>query len=63
MAALPYLIMIIVVQSGGRFADFLRSSGAMSTTHVRKLFNTLGRCYNLFERHIVDYKYFSLDGL
>jgi len=66
LAALPYLIMIIVVQSGGRFADFLRSSGAMSTTHVRKLFNTLGFLYQGVFLIVVGYsenKYVALFGL
>eukprot|EP00112_Aurelia_sp_Birch-Aquarium-sp1_P023445 Seg699.7 transcript_id=Seg699.7/GoldUCD/mRNA.D3Y31 product="Vesicular glutamate transporter 2" protein_id=Seg699.7/GoldUCD/D3Y31 len=42
LASLPYLVMIIVVQSGGRLADFLRSSGRLSTTTVRKTFNSAG---------------------
>eukprot|EP00795_Rhopilema_esculentum_P016420 gene16420-7827_t len=42
LSALPYLIMTIVIQLGGQLADFLRSSGRMSTTTVRKLFTAIG---------------------
>ena len=42
MSALPYLAMVIVVQIGGRLADFIRAGGMMSTTAVRKLFNSVG---------------------
>ena len=34
--------MVIVVQCGGRFADFLRVNGYLKTTAVRKIFNTIG---------------------
>ncbi|XP_066917804.1 sialin-like [Clytia hemisphaerica] len=42
LAALPYLAMVIVVQCAGRLADFLRSRNMMSTTAVRKMFNSIG---------------------
>eukprot|EP00795_Rhopilema_esculentum_P016415 gene16415-7820_t len=42
LSALPYLIMTIMIQIGGQLADFLRSSGRMSTTTVRKLFTAIG---------------------
>ncbi|XP_065056209.1 sialin-like isoform X2 [Rhopilema esculentum] len=42
LSALPYLIMTIMIQMGGQLADFLRSSGRMSTTTVRKLFTAIG---------------------
>lgn len=42
LAALPYLVMMIIVQCGGRLADFLRLRKILSTTAVRKTFNTLG---------------------
>ncbi|XP_013392278.1 vesicular glutamate transporter 3 [Lingula anatina] len=38
VAALPYLVMGIVVQVGGHIADFLRRSKKLTTTNVRKLF-------------------------
>lgn len=39
LAALPYLVMGIVVQAGGFLADWLRSQGHLTTTQVRKLCN------------------------
>ncbi|XP_057302082.1 sialin-like [Hydractinia symbiolongicarpus] len=42
ISALPYLAMVIVVQAGGRFADFLRAHQIMRTTVVRKVFNSIG---------------------
>ncbi|GFG28742.1 hypothetical protein Cfor_02989 [Coptotermes formosanus] len=39
MSALPYLVMAIVLQFAGHLADWLRSSGILTTTQVRKLFN------------------------
>ncbi|XP_068081205.1 vesicular glutamate transporter 1 [Anabrus simplex] len=39
LAALPYLVMGIVVQIGGFTADWLRSQGHLTTTQVRKLCN------------------------
>ncbi|XP_021917270.1 vesicular glutamate transporter 2-like isoform X2 [Zootermopsis nevadensis] len=39
LAALPYLVMGVTVQSGGFLADWLRSQGNLTTTQVRKLCN------------------------
>lgn len=41
-AALPHAVMGIIVVVGGQFADYLRASGRMSTTTVRKVFNCGG---------------------
>ncbi|XP_023335696.1 vesicular glutamate transporter 1 isoform X2 [Eurytemora carolleeae] len=42
LAALPHLIMTIIVPLGGQLADYLRRSEILSTTNVRKLFNCGG---------------------
>ena len=42
LSALPHLVMTIIVPFGGRLADYLRSSGLMTTTMVRKVFNCGG---------------------
>lgn len=42
MGALPHLLMTIIVPFGGMLADYLRKSGRMTTTNVRKLFNCGG---------------------
>ena len=42
ISSLPYLAMVIVVQCGGRLADFLRRKNILSTTAVRRVFNTVG---------------------
>lgn len=42
LGALPHLCMSIIVPFGGQLADYLRRSGQMSTTQVRKLFNCGG---------------------
>lgn len=42
IAPLPHIVMSIVVLSSGQIADYLRSTGKMSTIMVRKLFNSLG---------------------
>uniref|UniRef100_A0A915BPQ4 Major facilitator superfamily (MFS) profile domain-containing protein n=1 Tax=Parascaris univalens TaxID=6257 RepID=A0A915BPQ4_PARUN len=42
IGSLPHILMSIVVLSSGQIADHLRSTGKMSTTAVRKLFNSLG---------------------
>lgn len=42
LGALPHLLMTIIVPFGGMLADFLRKSGILSTTTVRKLFNCGG---------------------
>ncbi|XP_037040473.1 vesicular glutamate transporter 3-like [Bradysia coprophila] len=42
VGALPYLSMAIIIPFGGVMADYLRKSGAMTTTGVRKLFNCGG---------------------
>lgn len=34
MSALPYLVMAIVLQFAGHLADWLRSSGILTTTQV-----------------------------
>ncbi|XP_065056228.1 vesicular glutamate transporter 2.1-like isoform X3 [Rhopilema esculentum] len=55
LAALPYLIMTLVVQTGGQLADFLRSSGRMSTTTVRKLFTAFGFMFQSVFMIVVGY--------
>ncbi|CAJ0581211.1 unnamed protein product, partial [Mesorhabditis spiculigera] len=42
IAALPHLVMGIVVLLGGQLADYLRSNKILSTTAVRKIFNCGG---------------------
>jgi ACS family sodium-dependent inorganic phosphate cotransporter-like MFS transporter 6/7/8 len=42
-AALPHAVMGVIVVCGGQLADRLRSSGKMSTTTVRKVFNCGGK--------------------
>ncbi|OZC09480.1 hypothetical protein X798_03437 [Onchocerca flexuosa] len=42
ISSLPHGLMSIVVLASGQIADYLRSTGKMSTQTVRKLFNTLG---------------------
>ncbi|XP_032230700.2 sialin [Nematostella vectensis] len=42
ISALPYLIMSIFVQLGGHLADCLRRKQILTTTAVRKTFNTVG---------------------
>jgi ACS family sodium-dependent inorganic phosphate cotransporter-like MFS transporter 6/7/8 len=42
MAALPHLVMTIIVPFGGQLADYLRRNEILSTTNVRKLFNCGG---------------------
>lgn len=42
LGALPHLCMTFIVPIGGQLADYLRRSGQMSTTNVRKLFNCGG---------------------
>ncbi|XP_044011343.1 sialin-like [Aphidius gifuensis] len=39
LSALPYLVMAIVLQFSGHFADYLRSNNYLTTTQVRKIFN------------------------
>ncbi|KAG8251340.1 hypothetical protein J6590_081977 [Homalodisca vitripennis] len=49
LASLPYLVMGIVVQSSGFLADWLRSSGHLSTMQVRKMFTCAGfLCQTIF---------------
>ena len=43
MSALPYVVIMITAQVGGNLADCLRRKKILSTTAVRKLFNSLGR--------------------
>ena len=42
ISAVPYLFMALVVQCAGKMADILRMKNILSTTNVRKLFNTIG---------------------
>merc|ERR1719412_627833 len=42
MAALPHLVMTIIVPFGGQLADYLRRKEILSTTNVRKIFNCGG---------------------
>ena len=42
MAALPHLVMTIIVPFGGQLADWLRKKEYLSTTNVRKIFNCGG---------------------
>ena len=42
ISSLPYVAMVIIVQCGGHFADFLRSKKVLSTTAARKIFNSVG---------------------
>lgn len=42
LAALPHLVMTIVVPIGGQLADHFRRNGILSTTSVRKIFNCGG---------------------
>nr|XP_054756776.1 sialin-like [Lytechinus pictus] len=42
LAAVPYLVMWIMINAGGQVADFLRGRYILSTTNTRKLLNTLG---------------------
>ncbi len=49
LAACPYLLMALIVQSAGFLADMARAKGRLTTTQVRKLF-TCGSylCQTLF---------------
>ncbi|GJQ65577.1 hypothetical protein Trydic_g7675 [Trypoxylus dichotomus] len=42
LGAIPHLTMTIIVPTGGVLADYLRRSGLLTTTQVRKLFNCCG---------------------
>ena len=42
LAALPHLVMTLIVPFGGQLADFLRRKEILSTTNVRKVFNCGG---------------------
>ena len=42
LAALPHLVMTIIVPFGGQLADWLRKKEILSTTNVRKIFNCGG---------------------
>ncbi|XP_014231794.1 vesicular glutamate transporter 1 [Trichogramma pretiosum] len=42
LGSLPHLLMTLIVPCGGLLADYLRKSGTMTTTNVRKLFNCGG---------------------
>ncbi|KAL9965860.1 hypothetical protein ACROYT_G029714 [Oculina patagonica] len=42
VSALPYLVMAITIQTGGHIADCLRRKQVLTTTVVRKLFNSFG---------------------
>jgi len=66
MSAVPYLFMAVVVQCAGRIADFLRQKSILSTTNVRKLFNTIGflsQSIFLFIVGNTDDKKFAVIGL
>ncbi|VDN27638.1 unnamed protein product [Gongylonema pulchrum] len=41
ISSLPHALMSVVVLASGQLADYLRSTGKMSTQMVRKVFNTL----------------------
>ena len=45
LAAVPHLVMTIIVPLGGLIADFLREKELMTTTNVRKLMNCGGNSY------------------
>lgn len=47
LAALPYLVLTIVLILVGQLSDFLRKEKYLSTVAVRKLFNTIGYCFQL----------------
>ncbi len=42
LAALPHLVMTLIVPFGGQLADYLRRKEILSTTNVRKVFNCGG---------------------
>ncbi|MFH4977021.1 hypothetical protein AB6A40_003730 [Gnathostoma spinigerum] len=42
ISSLPHIVMTIVLLASGQIADYLRSTGKLSTTMVRKLFTVLG---------------------
>lgn len=42
LGSVPHLLMTLIVPCGGMLADYLRKSGLMTTTNVRKLFNCGG---------------------
>lgn len=49
LAALPYLLMALIVQSAGFLADLARTRGRLNTTQVRKLFTCASYiCQTLF---------------
>merc|ERR1712150_159965 len=49
LAAVPYLLMAVIVQSAGVLADLARTRGRLSTTQVRKLFTCASYiCQTLF---------------
>uniref|UniRef100_H2ZMF2 Major facilitator superfamily (MFS) profile domain-containing protein n=1 Tax=Ciona savignyi TaxID=51511 RepID=H2ZMF2_CIOSA len=45
LAAVPHLVMTIVVPFGGVLADYLRKKDILSTTNVRKVMNCGGMCF------------------
>ena len=44
VSALPYLVMAITIQASGQLADCVRRKRILTTTSVRKLFNSFGKC-------------------
>ncbi|XP_066138412.1 sialin [Euwallacea fornicatus] len=42
LSGFPYLVMAIMMQFAGQWADWLRSKGILTTTQVRKIFNCSG---------------------
>lgn len=42
LSGLPYLVMAVMMQFAGQWADWLREKGYLTTTQVRKIFNCSG---------------------
>ena len=42
MAALPYVVMVVMVQVGGQLADLIRKRDLLSTTNTRRFFTAGG---------------------
>ena len=42
MAALPYVVMVVMVQVAGQLADFIRKRDILSTTNTRRFFTAGG---------------------
>lgn len=66
ISSLPYLVMVIVVQIGGRTADYLRFKEILTTTAARRIFNTVGFISQAGFLIVVGYttsKEFAIAGL